>query len=154
MMKSLNLFFLLLALGFLSSCQSKETIGPVATTNPTSSTTTVGSTMAIADASGQTLLSQGSFMNSVHTVSGTVKVYEKAGKRTLVFTDFQTENGPELHIYLAENTSLRNFIDVSKLTSNGNFSVELPTEADPGKQRFVLIWCKPFSVLFGHAELK
>ena len=95
------------------------------------------------------------FMSNVHTTSGTVNVVETGGKRTLVFTNFRTDGGPDLRIYLAENTGLRNFIEVSRLTStSGNFSVELPAEADPTKQRYVLIWCKAFSVLFGSSELK
>jgi hypothetical protein len=43
---------------------------------------------------------------------------------------------------------------VSRLENNGTFSVGLPAGADPSKQRFVIIWCKAFSVLFGSAELK
>ncbi len=97
---------------------------------------------------------KGSFMSNVHPTSGTVSVLEKGGKRSLIFTDFKTDAGPDLRVYLAENTALRNFIDVAKLEKSGNFTIELPTEVDPAKQKFVIIWCKPFSVLFGNAELK
>ncbi len=95
------------------------------------------------------------FMSNVHPTSGTVSVQTANGKQTLVFTNFRTDGGPDLRIYLAENTGLRNFIEVSRLTStSGTFSVELPATADPARQRFVIIWCKAFSVLFGNAELK
>jgi len=95
------------------------------------------------------------FMSNIHPTSGSVSVSETGGKRTLVFTNFRTDGGPDLRIYLAENTGLRNFIEVSRLNStSGNFSVELPANANPSQQRYVLIWCKAFSVLFGNAELK
>ena len=150
----LLIFFASLLL--LVGCQSREVIiDPVVTTGPGSATVTAGGPGATSttDTSGRTLLARGQFVNNVHSVSGTVRVYERAGKRTLVFTNFRTDGGPDLRIYVAENTSLRNFAEVTKLNSSGNFSVDLPAETDPAKQRYVLIWCKAFSVLFGSAQL-
>ncbi len=147
-MKNLILVALISTTVLLAGCQSKEMdVLPVA--NPG----TVIKTEPV-DVSGQKLLSQGTFMSNVHPTSGTVKLYEKDGKRTLIFTDFKTDGGPDLRIYLAETTGVRNFIELTKLNAGGNFSVELPAEADPARQRYVLIWCKAFSVLFGNAELK
>lgn len=147
-MKTITLFAGLLLLGLLAGCTTTtEEIepAPMTGTTPVSSTTTASVTGML----------QGLFMSNVHPTSGTVSVSEENGKRTLVFTNFRTDGGPDLRIYLAENTSLRNFIDVSRLTStNGTFSVDLPANADPSRQRYVLIWCKAFSVLFGSAELK
>lgn len=160
-MKTLIPVAFLLTMGLLAGCTStEETIDPaaVSTTKPgTTTTTTPGSltTGTATDTTGQTVSARGTFVSNVHATSGTVKVAEKGGKRLLVFTDFRTDGGPDLRVYLAENTGLRNFIEVSKLTSTtGNFSVELPAGADPTKQRYVLIWCKAFSVLFGSSELK
>ncbi len=157
-MKSIISFALLLTVSLLAGCTTtEETIepAPATSTTPVSSiTTTVGTTPPISTTSQMGGL-QGMFMSNVHATSGTVNVVETGGKRTLVFTNFRTDGGPDLRIYLAENTSLRNFIEVSQLTStSGNFSVELPAAADPAKQRYVLIWCKAFSVLFGSSELK
>ncbi len=149
-MKSISLLALLLSLALLAGCtKTEETIGPsaIVVTNPV---VPVSTTVAI----GQPVSSLGMFMNNVHAVSGTVSVAKVDGKQMLVFSNFKTDGGPDLRIYLAENTSLRNFIEVSRLTNSGNFSVELPTDANPAKQRYVLIWCKAFSVLFGSAELK
>lgn len=156
-MKSLLSIPLICLIGALAGCRSTEVTvnpDPMVVSMPQSGTmaSTMGSTNT--DSTGQVFLSKGMFMNGVHAVSGTIGVQEKNGRRTLVFTDFKTDGGPDLRIYLAENTGLRNFIEVSRLTSSGNFSVDLPTEADPAKQRYVLIWCKAFSVLFGTAELK
>ncbi|MBO0932345.1 DM13 domain-containing protein [Fibrella aquatilis] len=155
-MKQFTFAALLVLGGFLAGCRSAETTvlpsAPVAGT-PISSTVTSGSTTTSFDTTGYRRLSRGAFMNGIHSVSGTVSVYEKAGVRTLVFTDFRTDGGPDLRIYVAENTALRNFVEVTKLDKSGNFSVDLPANVDPAKQRSVLIWCKAFSVLFGSAEL-
>ncbi|HLL94222.1 MAG TPA: DM13 domain-containing protein [Spirosoma sp.] len=156
-MKSL-LLFSLLTLGLLAGCTTtEETIDPVANTGtiPVSGTAIAGAPTSSTTMMGQSGGLQGMFMSNIHPTSGSVSVSETGGKRTLVFTNFRTDGGPDLRIYLAENTGLRNFIEVSRLNStSGNFSVELPANANPSQQRYVLIWCKAFSVLFGNAELK
>ncbi len=155
-MKTLISFALLFILGLLAGCTTttEEIIAPIVpsiTTQPGSTTTTVTSSSSmVTSATGL----QGMFVSNLHPTSGSVNVTETNGKRILVFTNFKTDGGPDLRIYLAENTGLRNFIEVSRLEKSGNFSVELPAEADPTKQRYVLIWCKAFSVLFGSSELK
>lgn len=158
-MKSYILTISLLILGLLAGCTTTEEdinpASPISTVPAVGTTPTGGATPVPTTMTGQVGSLRGMFMNNIHPTSGTVSVQEENGKRTLVFTNFRTDAGPDLRIYLAENTGLRNFIEVSRLTStNGNFSVELPTGADPSRQRYVLIWCKAFSVLFGNAELK
>lgn len=104
---------------------------------------------------GQTLLLQGNFQNAVHPTSGVVKIYEdKDKKRTLVFENFKTDAGPDLRIYLAEDRSVTNFIQITDKVQNGNLSLAIPANADLKKQNHVLIWCRQFSVLFGFAALK
>ncbi|MEZ0540333.1 DM13 domain-containing protein [Fibrella arboris] len=154
-------FISLLLLALLAGCGSHEdpilpttTVLISSTTSPATGTVSSLTTVATTDSTGRTLLAQGRFMNNVHVVSGAVQLYEKAGKRTLVFTDFNTDAGPDLRIYIAETTSLRNFLEVTRLEQTGNFTIELPPTADPSKQRYVLIWCKAFSVLFGNAALQ
>ncbi len=151
-MKTLISLLSMLMLLAVAGCRSEqsEEIAPVGTAQAPVNLTNPAQTF---DASGQTLLTKGSFVSNVHPTSGTVSLYEKAGKRTLVFTNFKTDGGPDLRIYLAETTGVRNFVEVSKLNATGNFFVELPAVADPARQRYVLIWCKAFSVLFGNAEL-
>lgn len=150
-MKQFTIIALLILGVFLAGCRSTDT--PV-TPNVPASDTPISSTVTTFDTTGAQRLSRGTFMNGVHVVSGTVSVYEKAGVRTLVFTNFSTDGGPDLRIYVAENTALRNFVELTKLEKSGNFSINLPTSVDPAKQRHVLIWCKAFSVLFGSAQLQ
>lgn len=134
----------------LSACSKPADPVPDTTTG----TTTPGNSVATTDTTGRKLLLQGSFVNAVHVVKGTVKVYEQGGSRKLTFTDFSTEGGPDLRIYVAEDAALTNFIEVSKLTQTGNFSVDLPASYSPSQHKAVLIWCKAFGVLFGSATLK
>lgn len=137
----------------LVSCQ-QETV-PVQKNTATMPVETVMMNPSTFDATGQTLLYQGTFKNAVHPTSGTVRVYEdKDKKRTLVFENFKTDAGPDLRIYLAEDKSVSNFIQVTNEVKNGNSSVAIPVNANLQKQNYVLIWCKQFSVLFGAAQLK
>ena len=137
---------------WLSACTVDKTVAP-AVGSPTMPVSVTDPTKTF-DLTGQVLLSQGAFVNGVHPTTGAVKVYEKAGKQTLVFENFKTDGGPDLRIYLAEDAALTNFTEVSKLAATGSFFVEAPTTFNPAKQRTVLIWCKQFSVLFGSATLK
>lgn len=149
-----SLVFSLLFSGLLAAgCQrdSEDVIAPV---GKPGMAVNLNDPSQVFDPTGQTLLGKGPFMGNVHPTSGEVKLYEKAGRRTLVFENFKTDGGPDLRIYLSETTGVLNFIEVAKLTASGSFFVELPAQAGPAKQRFVLIWCKAFSVLFGNAELK
>jgi Electron transfer DM13 len=102
-------------------------------------------------------ISTGSFMSGAHTTSGTIKVAEDAQDKTkkyLVFENFKTDAGPDLKIYLSEDLKATNFVEVTKLDKTGSFSELIPTNANLDKQKYVLIWCKQFSVLFGSAQLK
>ncbi len=98
---------------------------------------------------------KGVFMNGVHATSGKVSVVKNAeGKEFLAFENFKTDSGPDLRIYLAEDTGAKNFIEVDRLTKLGTFSIPLPSDTSTAQRKYVLIWCRPFSVLFGSAELQ
>jgi hypothetical protein len=92
---------------------------------------------------------------SSYTTQGKVQVLKTAdNQQFLVFENFQTNAGPDLRIYLAEDRQASNFVEVSDEVKNGNYQVAIPANADLSRQKFVLIWCKQFSVLFGSAELQ
>ena len=100
-------------------------------------------------------LSKGAFSSNAHSTSGSVKLVENANKeKRLIFENFKTDAGPDLRIYLSTDLKATNFTEVTDIVKNGNYQVAVPTTADLTKQKFVLIWCKQFSVLFGNAELK
>jgi len=153
MKTAIQLFFCIL-FATLIGCHDNQGVSPTVSSGSSGMTPTPGQASNSPDTTGYRLVAQGAFMSNVHTTSGTVKLYEKAEKQLLVFENFKTDSGPDLRIYLAENTGVRNFIEISLLTNSGNFAFELPNDANPTTRRFVLIWCKAFSVLFGNAELK
>lgn len=104
----------------------------------------------------ENIISEGSFTGaSGHTTTGKVQVVKMDdGSRSIVFTDFKTDNGPDLKIYIAEDKNAKNFFQFEAEVANGSKTLVLPSSVDLEKQKFVLIWCKAFSVSFGYAELK
>ena len=114
-------------------------------------------------ANATTKLVTGQFHNGAHETTGTATVFQLAdGKRTLRLTNFETSNGPDVHVYLIATEDAKDndtvtragFIDVASLKGNiGDQNYELPANADLSKYRAVTIWCKRFSVNFGTAPL-
>lgn len=98
---------------------------------------------------------QGSFTGaSGYTTTGTASVaLNDDNEPVLSFTDFKTSNGPDLRVYLAEDTKATNFVEITDKVENGNKTYDIPGTVDLEKQKFVLIWCKAFSVSFGSSEL-
>ncbi|AWV98133.1 DM13 domain-containing protein [Arcticibacterium luteifluviistationis] len=99
------------------------------------------------------VLYTGDFVDDAHPTSGMVQVYEENGVKKLRFINFKTDSGPDLRVYLAENTKAQNFVEISNTVDNGNLEYTLPAEIDLSKQNSVLIWCKLFKVNFGTAVL-
>ncbi len=101
--------------------------------------------------------SLGTFSNGAHPTSGTVKVVADktdTKKKYLSFENFKTDAGPDLYVYLAEDKAAKGFTSVMKLSKTGTFVLDVPASADLSKQKYVLIWCQQFSVLFGSAKLE
>jgi Electron transfer DM13 len=147
---------LLICLAFLGCTKTSEPEPVVSTTPGTSENGNNTNTENMGmDFSGQKLLLEGKFANGAHPTSGNAKIYEaKDGKRTLVFENLKSDAGPDLRIYIANDKAVTNFVELSNKVENGNKMYDIPAKVDLSKQKFVLIWCKQFSVLFGHAELK
>ena len=103
-----------------------------------------------------TTVSTGTFAGNAHTTSGTVKVViDAANKKFLVFENFRTDNGPDLKVWLSPGTSGSPYQEIGTLKAvSGNFSYELDASINHAANNRVLIWCKSFSVLFGHAILQ
>ena len=111
----------------------------------------------------QTILSSGSFHSVAHESRGTARIYKLAGgDRLLRFTDFQTSNGPDVHVYLvaandaSDSETVKNagFLELGSLKGNiGDQNYDVPAGTDLAKYRAVTIWCKRFSVNFGTAPL-
>jgi hypothetical protein len=101
----------------------------------------------------------GSFVgvgDGIHNAEGMAKVIPlQDGSNILRLEDLRVTNGPDLYVYLATDKSSSDFVNVGKLkANNGNQNYDIPIETDLAKYNTVLIWCRPFSVLFGSAELE
>ncbi|PIT92063.1 MAG: hypothetical protein COU08_04385 [Candidatus Harrisonbacteria bacterium CG10_big_fil_rev_8_21_14_0_10_42_17] len=111
------------------------------------------------------LIASGMFMDadSFHQGSGTAKVYKLADNSVFVrFEDFKVTNGPDLHVIVSDHprpTSRNDFmgglyLDLGSLKGNiGNQNYVLPEGYQAGDIKSVIIYCKPFHVLFALAEL-
>jgi hypothetical protein len=99
----------------------------------------------------------------IHPTTGTATIYRLGdGDRILRFTNFETSNGPDVHVYLVASDDAKDsatveragFIDLGTIKGNiGNQNYALGTDLDLSKYRTVSIWCKRFSVNFGAAPL-
>jgi len=108
-------------------------------------------------------LSQGSFHSGAHKTQGMAAIFRLAdGKRALRLTNFETSNGPAVHVYLVaandakDNATVKNagFIDLGPIKGNkGDQNYEVPESADGDIYRAVTIWCARFGVNFGTAPL-
>lgn len=104
---------------------------------------------------GTTIVS-GTFTGSSHPARGTAKVTrDAAGKTFLVFENFNTDNGPDLRVWLSSSNNATTYQEVGVLKAvSGNFSYELNASVNYTVNNRVLIWCEDFSVLFGYAILQ
>lgn len=114
----------------------------------------VNETVAVA-AGGNTQLSTGGFESGAHDTTGTAAVVELAeGGRVLTLTDFETDPGPDLRVYLASDRDASESEDLGSLKGNkGNQQYEIPDGVDLDRLSTVVIWCRAFSVEFGSAPL-
>jgi hypothetical protein len=109
------------------------------------------------------VLATGSFHSVAHQSKGTAAVHRLAdGRRVLRFTNFETSNGPDVHVYLvaapdaADSAAVTRagFVELGELKGNiGDQNYELPASVDLARYRAVTIWCKRFSVNFATAPL-
>lgn len=83
-------------------------------------------------------------------VSGTVTVAD--GK--LKLTNFKTDEGPDLHIYLAKDGNVQTGIIKTKIDlKSSEQSFDIPEGTDLSKYNSVLIYCDKAHVTFGEAKL-
>ncbi len=109
------------------------------------------------------LLASGEFKDAdrFHKGSGTARLYDiPALGRVLRFEEFRATNGPDLHVLLAEaplptnRHDLGEYIDLGSLKGNvGDQNYQLPDDTDVARYGSVVIYCKPFHVVFATATL-
>ena len=113
---------------------------------------------------GPTALTQGQFVgaDSFHEGSGSATIYQLAdGSNLLRFEDFESTNGPALHVLLATSAKptssddIGDYIDLGPLKGNiGSQNYEIPAGTDLEQYQSVVIYCMPFHVVFSTATLQ
>lgn len=110
---------------------------------------------------GNVQLASGQFVSLVHSSSGTAAIVDLAdGGRVLTFENLDTDNGPDLRVYLVEGPVNGNgeggeFVDLGALKGNqGDQQYEIPDVVDVERLSTVVIWCRAFSVGFARADLE
>lgn len=104
----------------------------------------------------------GDFIDRSHPSVGIAEILgDGTGQRFLRFEDFETDNGPDLNVYLSTadpdgpvGDFDDDFIDLGDLKGNiGPQNYEIPADVDLSRYKTVVIWCVRFGVAFGAAEL-
>jgi uncharacterized protein YceK len=107
------------------------------------------------DNSNASVVAQGNFSSGKHTTSGCVKLYDKAGVKSLVFEGFKTDNGPALRVFLSKAADNKDYIDLGSLKAvSGNFNYSVDSSVNTSNYKYVVIWCQQYSVLFGYSQLQ
>ena len=102
-----------------------------------------------------TLLAQGEFKPRAHEVMGKALLIQAGNSKILRFEDFETINGPDLHIWLASSLGDDDYVDLGPIkATKGNVNYEIPTNVDTNRYNKVLVWCVPFRILFSYTELE
>ena len=117
----------------------------------------------VESASASTMeLAAGKFRGIAHETKGMAAIYEVGGKRILRLTDFETSNGPDVHVLLVaaadpkDNDTVKKagFLDLGSIKGNqGDQNYELPADVDLARFSSVVIWCDRFNSAFGAAPL-
>jgi len=88
-----------------------------------------------------------------HNAEGLAKIIQVNEMTFLRFEDFQVTNGPDLRVYITPDGDVKKGIHLEKLKgSKGSQNYEL-IGIDIEQYNTVVIYCQPFGVYFGQAEL-
>ena len=117
-------------------------------------------------AGGPVAIAAGQFrdVDSFHRGQGTATLYRNAdGSHLLRFEDFSVTNGPDLRVLLAAAADPQSrqelqdggYVELAALKGNiGSQNYAIPATVDPAAQGgSVIIYCRPFQVIFSVAPL-
>jgi hypothetical protein len=141
-----------------------ETPPPIAAAPSTTPSGSVATSASAASTSSPApaptpLVLQGTFVGAddFHFAKGSARVVETApGRFVLRLEKFSVRNGPDLYVYLSPDAKgyAKGSVELGRLkATDGSFNYQVPLGTPTAKLRSVVIWCKAFSVQFGHAEL-
>lgn len=95
----------------------------------------------------------GDFESKAHPTSGMVTVNEE--QTVLTLTNFKSDDGPNLELYLATDESASQYLSLGALKGlGGNYEYAITEDVDFSEYDHVIVWCVPFKVNFGQAILE
>lgn len=106
--------------------------------------------------------SSGSFIGLEHPAVGQAMILSDGQQRFLRFEDFETDNGPDLFVYLVADAGAEgdrglfddDFVNLGPLAGNiGDQNYEVDIDLDLDRYNTVVIWCDRFNAAFGAADL-
>jgi hypothetical protein len=101
-------------------------------------------------------------VDAIHKGKGMAEVIRSQDGVVVRFTEFEVTNGPDLQVWLVKHENPRESSDVTnsewlslgELKGNiGDQNYSVPADTDIADYGSVVIWCKPFKVLFAGATL-
>jgi nitrous oxide reductase accessory protein NosL len=97
----------------------------------------------------------GSFESGPYgTTAGNAEVYTNATESEVKLVNFNSTNGPDLHVFLSKEPMPINFIDLGSLKStNGNQVYSIPGNPELSEYKYISIHCVEYNHLFGYAKL-
>ena len=118
--------------------------------------------LPLAASAAPVAVKSGSFVTNAHGTSGSATVYKLgAAKFLLRLSNFETSNGPKVHVVLADHVVTGNnvvnahSIDLGDLKgTSGNQNYTIPAGTNLKKVKSAVIYCERFHVTFGTATLK
>ncbi len=138
------LFSLLIVAGCLlaNSCKKKENFASTQILNETVNTSAI-------------LKYKGTFTSGPYgTTIGTAEIYLQDSIYLLKISNFNTTNGPALHVYLSKESMPINYVDLGSLKSiNGSHVYAINGQLDFSQYKFISIHCVEYNHLFGSAIL-
>jgi len=106
------------------------------------------------DSNSVEILKSGTFEGLVgHEAEGLAKIIQVNDMTYLRFENFQVTNGPDLRVYITLDGEVKNGIHLQKLKGSKGDQNYLLENIDVGVYDTVIIYCQPFGVYFGQAEL-
>ena len=109
---------------------------------------------------GNVQIASGRFASIAHEGTGKAAVVElPSGALKLTLSDFETDAGPDLRVYVSTDDPARgdlgDFRDLGALKGNiGDQQYDLPRDIDLQRYSTVVVWCRAFSVAFTSAPLR
>lgn len=135
------------------------TAASASTGSPGTGVDTEATTPAPTEPAGPVTVSTGAFQAHAHPTTGQALVVEVDGKTYVRFEGLETDNGPDLVVYLAKQAPDAqavgdDYLDLGVLKGNvGNQNYEVPAGVDLSEYSSVVIWCRRFAVSFGAAPV-